>query len=177
MHKKTYQLVCLLLWIGVAVLGRVIPHLPNMTPFVSLSLLCASVYSKRSALWVMLVAAVISDAFISLVYGYPLFGYWTIFTYSGFLMMVLLGSRLANHLTVLRALIYTLAGTVGFWLWTNFGVWVVAGMYPKTAAGLMTSYAVALPFLQNALIGSCLWMLILLGSVYFFSKKMRLTSA
>ena len=43
-----------------------------------------------------------------------------------------------------------------FYLWTNFGVWVLDswGMYPKTIAGLIQAYAMGIPFLKFTLIGN-----------------------
>ncbi|MFA6475069.1 MAG: DUF6580 family putative transport protein [Patescibacteria group bacterium] len=44
--------------------------------------------------------------------------------------------------------------TLFFYLWTNFGVWQLSGMYAHTSAGLMLSYINGLPFLRNQLLGN-----------------------
>ncbi len=47
-----------------------------------------------------------------------------------------------------------LASNLFFFAWTNFGVWHIGGLYPHTAAGLMESYVMALPFLRNQLLST-----------------------
>lgn len=44
-----------------------------------------------------------------------------------------------------------------FWIWTNFGVWLVSGMYPHSLTGLVTCYFLALPFLKNSIIAAIVW--------------------
>lgn len=54
---------------------------------------------------------------------------------------------------------YTIGGaaaTLFFYLWTNFGVWHIGGLYPPTLDGLLLSYINALPFLRNQLLGNLL---------------------
>lgn len=48
------------------------------------------------------------------------------------------------------------AGTLFFYLWTNFGVWHIGGLYPHTVDGLVLSYVNGLPFLRNQLLGNLL---------------------
>jgi hypothetical protein len=38
-----------------------------------------------------------------------------------------------------------------FYLWTNFGWWLVSGMYPMNFQGLIQSYIAGFPFLKNQL--------------------------
>ena len=49
---------------------------------------------------------------------------------------------------------FGLAGTVFFFLVTNFGVWHLSGLYAPTVAGLVESYVMAIPFLRNQLLGN-----------------------
>ena len=41
---------------------------------------------------------------------------------------------------------YGLAAATWFYLYTNFGVWLISGMYERTLIGLWKSYVMALPF-------------------------------
>jgi hypothetical protein len=56
-----------------------------------------------------------------------------------------------------------LCSSLGFWIWTNFGVWATSGLYSKTLTGLGECYIAALPFLLNSLIGDMIWGLAILG--------------
>jgi hypothetical protein len=51
-----------------------------------------------------------------------------------------------------------LAGSVVFFLVSNFAVWAAWGdLYPMTFAGLMTCYAAGLPFFRRAVEGDLLF--------------------
>ncbi|GAH11350.1 unnamed protein product, partial [marine sediment metagenome] len=88
---KRNQIILLLLWVMVGVLGRWVPHIPNVTPLTSLSLLAGAVFSKRIALLFLLITAILSDVMLAWMYHYPVFGAWTFFTYTGFMCIALLG--------------------------------------------------------------------------------------
>jgi hypothetical protein len=45
-------------------------------------------------------------------------------------------------------------GSLWFFAWTNFGVWLMDGMYPATLDGLLASYVAGLPFLRTMLLGN-----------------------
>jgi hypothetical protein len=57
-----------------------------------------------------------------------------------------------------RILGAALAGSVSFFLLSNFAVWAVwHDMYPMTFAGLMTCYDAGLPFFRRALEGDLIF--------------------
>ncbi|MFH1426834.1 MAG: DUF6580 family putative transport protein [Candidatus Kerfeldbacteria bacterium] len=58
-----------------------------------------------------------------------------------------------------------LFANVFFYAWTNFGVWQMGWMYPKTLDGLVMSYVAGLPFLKYQMIGT----LIIVPSVSFIA--------
>ncbi|MDP3057317.1 MAG: hypothetical protein Q8N37_02235 [bacterium] len=47
--------------------------------------------------------------------------------------------------------------SVFFFLYTNFGWWLVSGMYPHTLDGLIQCYIMGLPFFKNNLIGNLIF--------------------
>lgn len=153
----------------VGVLGRLIPHIPNVTPLTSLSLFAGINLSCRAAILSLLFTMFVSDIGLALLLGYPVFGYWTLFTYAGFLMIVILGSRLQCSWKILP--VYILISSFGFWCWTNFGVWLATNLYPKTLTGLCACYIAALPFLRNSLIGDMVWGMVIFGVFNFVISK------
>lgn len=153
----------------VGVLGRLIPHIPNITPLTSLGLFAGVNLSCRAAILSLLVTLFVSDIALALLLGYPVFGYWTLFTYTGFMMIVIFGSRLQCSWKILP--VYILISSFGFWSWTNFGVWLTSGLYPKTLASLCACYVVALPFLRNSLIGDMIWGIAIFSFFNFVISK------
>ncbi len=145
----------------IAIIGRILPHLPNATPLMSLSLLAGVFLTRPKAILATLITLIISDAFLAYLYLYPLLGSWTIFTYSGFLLVVLMGSYLSFSTPLLGYLFTISMLSIAYWMWTNFGVWLLSGMYSHSISGFLTCYTVALPFLRNALLGDLIWMVTL----------------
>ena len=76
-----------------------------------------------------------------------------IFTWSGFAIPIYFISKMRNTKSsvFIRSFTGTLSGissTAFFFVWTNFGVWLLSSIYPKTVLGLLASYVNALPFLR-----------------------------
>jgi hypothetical protein len=73
-------------------------------------------------------------------------------------------------------LLITLFGALGFWLWTNFGTWLMTSdLYPKTFQGLVDCFIAGLPFLKNSLIASLAYSFILNYIYQNKTKKQPLT--
>ena len=144
--KRNWLLVGLGL-ILFAALGRFLPHAANVTPLYAVALFACAVLPRRWAIAVPIAAMVVSDLFIGL--------HETIlFTWSGTPVFALLGFGLRGRTTTLPVIAASLAGSVAFFLWTNFGVWLTMPLYPLTGAGLAQCYVAALPFFRNSLLGN-----------------------
>lgn len=63
-------------------------------------------------------------------------------------------------------------GSVGFYLLSNFGVWMTSSSYPKSFAGLLMCYEAAIPFFRNTLSGNLCFsaVYLLLLSPSFWSR-------
>ncbi len=59
----------------------------------------------------------------------------------------------------------TLAGSVLFFVLTNFGVWAMGSLYPKTWEGLVASYVAAISFFHNTLLGDAVYSTALFGGL------------
>jgi hypothetical protein len=163
-----FMLVIALLWIAIAVLGRIIPHPPNATPLAALAILSGYVFRKNWAVLITLISLAISDLLLAVLQNQPVFGDWSLFTYSGFIMVAYLapeGFRVKKQIIIWE---YVLVSTLVYWLWTNFGTWLTSGMYTHDAGGFFECYLAALPFLRNALIGNIVYMLLFLPGVRKF---------
>jgi hypothetical protein len=85
--------------------------------------------------------------------------------------MVLLGGILIKGFSPLRIGASTLIGSVSFFLISNFAVWVVWNMYPKTLSGLGLCYVAGLPFFRNAVISDLLFAAAFFGIGYLVSLR------
>lgn len=150
------------LCIAIAVLGRLIVHVPDVTPLSALALLSPVIFSKRLSFLIVLLSLLLSDFALHILLHEPWFGSWSWFTYSGWLGVTALGCafiQTPSQARLSRASALAIVSSFLFWVWTNFGTWLTAHLYPLTSQGLLDCYIAALPFLRNAVIGSVVWML------------------
>jgi len=130
--------------IGLAVVARLIPHPPNFSPIGALALFSGARFKKKIGIFIPLAAMFISDIFLG-------FHKTIIYVYVSFLLIVLIG-RLIKKDNWQSLILASLTSSILFFIITNFGVWQIGSMYPKTVDGLFQSYVMALPFFRNTLL-------------------------
>lgn len=159
-----------LILIALAVIGRVIPHPPNATPYIALSLLSGRVLGRYTAYFAVFLSYVISNLILCYFQGFSCWGYWFLFTFTGLMIIVFIAQHLKPQCSFYKRIPSLLAITLFYWVWTNAGVWLMDGMYPHTIRGIGECYIMALPFLFNALIGDLFWGFILLSNTNLFDR-------
>jgi hypothetical protein len=142
---------------------RLSPHPPNMTPIAAMALFGGVYFSTgKSAFLVLLAAMYLSDLALGLfIYDFGWFHWLMPFVYASFVVTVCLGFLIRHRLTPLTVGGAALIGSVQFFIITNFGVWLVGNLYPKTLAGLLSCYVAAIPFFRNTLAGDAAYTLVL----------------
>lgn len=135
-----------LVLIVLGVLSRLVPHPPNMTAVVGVTLLAA--YAIRSG-WLAALVPLAVMALADIVLGWHSSA---LFTYAGMLAGTLIGRWLLPKVSVLRLGVAAFLASLAFFLVSNFGVWV-GGYYGYGLDGLIACYVAAIPFWGNSLIG------------------------
>ena len=150
--------------IAFAVLSRLLPHPPNVAPITALALFGGVYLDKKQSFIIPLAAMVISDYFIG-------FHSAIVWVYVSFLAIGAMGLWLKNNQNVGATVGATVAGSILFFIVTNFGVWVSSQVtYPHTFSGLVECYTAAIPFFRNTLLGDAVYVGTLFG-VYETAKK------
>lgn len=157
------ELISPLLIILFAVVLRLIPHPANVAPIAAMALFGGVYLNMRYALVVPLIAMFVSDIFLGFHATMP-------FVYGSFLLAALIGIWLKNHKNLQNVIGATFISSLLFFLITNFGVWFVGSLYPKTLQGLIDAYFYALPFFRNTIIGDFLYVGLFFGSYEFVMK-------
>jgi hypothetical protein len=144
---------------------RLLPHPPNMTPIAAMALFGGVYFTdRRVAFMVPLAAMYLSDLALGFfVYDFGWFHPFMPFVYASFAVTVCLGLLIRRRLNLLMVGGAALASSVLFFVVTNFGVWLVGNLYPKTVAGLLSCYVAAIPFFRNTLAGDAVYTLVLFG--------------
>lgn len=148
---------------------------PNIELVTMALLLSAAYVGQKQSFWLVFVLMATTDLILG---NSNIF----IFTWSGFLIPALILGRTFKTIksTGIKKVGMGTVGGIGanlfFYFWTNFGVWFLGSMYPKTLEGLATSYINALPFLKMQLTSTLIFVPIgflileaLLGTIYIGS--------
>ena len=139
-----------------AVALRFLPHPMAFTP-VGAALLFFGARGPGRQLWVPLALLAASDVILTtMVYRYP-FSWDHFVTWAFYAGMLWLGTTLKQNAGAIRILGSALAGSVAFFLVSNFAVWAAWNMYPRTVAGLLTCYEAGVPFFRHAVTGDLLF--------------------
>jgi hypothetical protein len=140
------------LFVVLAIVSRFLPHPHGWVQFTPLgaALLYFGARASLKRMWIPLAALIAADIYLTKVtYAYPLKPDHVI-TWAWYAGVILLGSALlSRQVSAWRVVAGSLAASVAFFLVSNFGVWLVWNMYPRTLAGLATAYVAAIPFFRN----------------------------
>jgi hypothetical protein len=164
------MLAYLFLAFAVAVHARFLP-LPFSFAPVTAALLYFGARRPRREMWIPVLALAATGVYLSLgVYHYPLSAD-LIITWVWYAGMILLGGMLATKASVVRVGATALAGSVSFFVISNFAVWAAGTMYPRTLSGLATCYVAGLPFYRNAFVSDMFFTALFFGIGYLVSQR------
>jgi hypothetical protein len=168
--SEVIMLAYLFLAFAVAVHARFLP-LPYSFAPVTAALLFFGARRPRKEMWVPVAALAAAGLYLSRsVYGYA-FSADLLVTWAWYVGMVVLGGWLTHKTTALSVGTASLTGSVSFFLISNFAVWAVWNMYPKTFSGLVTCYVAALPFFRNAVVSDLFFAAVFFGIGYLVSNR------
>ena len=143
---------------------RLLPHAPNFTPIIAISIYAGIKFNnKYLALVVPIFSMVISDFFIG-------FHSSMLAVYGCIVLNVFIGIFFSRKFTLIKYIYLSFIGACIFFIVTNFSVWMLSGMYPATLEGLTSCYILALPFFQNTLISTLFFASVIFYATIIFDK-------
>ena len=123
--------------------------------------------SRAWAFVVPLVAMLLSDLVLATMLGGDYAGYFgsagMALVYGCIALTTALGLNLRGRVSGARVLGYSLAGSVLFFVVTNFGVFAGNPAIPKNVAGLVATYVAGVPFFQWTVLGTLSYSALLFG--------------
>jgi hypothetical protein len=152
--------------IGLMILAglvRVIQNV-NFAPVGALSLFCGARMRGWQAYFLPLALMAVTDPFLG---GYSVA---TPLIYASFLINVWIGTRLRKTESPLWIGSAAVAGSVQFFLLTNFAWLTGSTMYPHTLAGVMQCYRAGLPFFGRTLASDIVYAGVLFGLHAWLSR-------
>jgi len=170
MKQSNLQLAAVTGGIVMAVALRLLPHPPNFSTLAATALFGGASLARRRLAFLVPLATLFLTDLILVSTSYTAAGVahavsWPLvpFIYGSMILTAALGCWLRSRRSVLTIAGTALAGSILFFLITNFGVWATANWYPHTFGGLFACYVAAIPFFGNELAGDASATLVLFG--------------
>jgi len=132
-------------------LARLIPHPPNFTPIVAVAIMSSCFFRNiYLSFAIIIVSMLLADVFI---------GFYNnmFFVYLSLLLIAFIFFRISTKIKLQNLFIFGFFGSVIFFLISNFGVWILSGMYEKNLDGLAYCYFLALPFFVNTVLSTIIF--------------------
>ena len=137
--------------------ARLIPHPPNFTPVIAVALVSGFFFKNINlSLLILLVAMLLSDLFI---------GFYEnmIFVYASLLLITFVFHKISKKINYKNLFIYCFAGSLIFFIFSNFGVWALGSpgvldvAYERNISGLVECYILAIPFFGNTFLSTLIF--------------------
>ena len=139
-------------------LFRLIPHPPNFTPILAISVFAGIKFKDNLFSYLVPVfAMLVSDAIIGFHNG-------MIIIY----LAIVLSAHISRRFNTINTSV--LGSCILFYLITNFQVWVMSSSYPKSLNGILECYTLAIPFLGMTLLSTFFYSYVLFYGYSFLSK-------
>jgi len=142
-------------------ISRLIPHEPNFTPILSISILY---FLFSIILWFKVLIVLGSMFFSDLIIGTHDFIIYTYFS----LMILIIISNSKNYIYMI------FFGPLIFFIITNFGVWLSSTYYTKNIDGLIECFYMAIPFFKNTIISTFFYCILILLTKNFYPIQKKI---
>ena len=160
--NKIKQINIFMVLVVLISLTRLIPHPPNFTPIISISILSGMFFGRKFyAFGIPIISFLIADYYL----GFYNISIWV---YSALFMIIYSSSVLNFNLNLKGVILSSCFGSFLFFIITNFGVFILG--YPHSIEGFIACYTLAIPFFHNTLISTLLYS-ITIYSLYNSSKS------
>lgn len=138
---------------------------PNFSPVLAICLFSTFLFKDKSlALLAWMVPMLISDYILG---WYPS----AVFVYGSLALITFIGISMKSKKTnIVNVFLKVFSASVLFFVLSNFGVWLLSGMYKMTSSGLLDCYLAAVPFFRNTLTST----LVFYSSFMFLSLALKL---
>ena len=148
-----------------AAFARLIPHPPNFTPIAAMALFGGAYFSKK---WMAFLIPVAAMFLTDLIIGFHS-TMWSV--YLSLILIVGIGMIFIRKKKAGNIILASVTSSVLFFIVTNFAVWAAGLYYPKTFAGLVTSYVAAIPFFHYTLLGDLFFVGVMFGLYHLIVNR------
>jgi len=157
LFKITNKQIFLIILILILALARLIPHPMNFTPVIAVAIMSGYFFKNiYLSFATLIISMLVADLFI---------GFYEnmIFVYLSLLLISFSFYKLSKKINFKNLFIYGFAGSVIFFIISNFGVWALGSPgvsnlpYDKSLSGLIECYIFAIPFFPNTFLSTLIF--------------------
>jgi len=163
MNKERFITLCAIIML--LSISRLLPHPANVTPIAAMGLFAGAFFEKK---WLAFAVPILAMLTSDLVLGFHS-TMWAV--YASFAIIVCMGFWLKGKAQPLMIATTMLAGSVVFFVITNFAVWLSGEIYPLTTQGLTACFVAAVPFFTNTALGDLFYTALLFGGFALAEKN------
>ena len=157
MNKEIHKLLIVAVILGLTFF-RLIPHPPNFTPILAVSIFAGMKFKNNLLSYIVpVVSMFLSDVIIGFHVG----------MYVIYPTLVLTVFIARNFNNINSASIFS---SILFFIVTNFQVWLISTSYSNTIYGMIECYTLALPFFSMTLLSTFIFSYCLFYGFSFFSS-------
>lgn len=179
-HSSLLPVALVAVVLAIAAIARLTPHISNMTPLFAVGMAAGAWLGRERQVLagcLVIAAMFIGDLFLGF--------HWTIpFVYFGMYLGSAIGARSAgwlanatpNWLRFMKSGSVAVAASGAFFVISNFGVWIVGEIYPRTLEGLVQCFVMAVPFFKQSLMADFVFGSVLLFSVALARRSLQGTN-
>ncbi len=164
--------------------ATLLPELPNFSPVAAVAF-CGGIFLPGALAWAVPIGAlVVSDLALSVVAGFPAFGFSQTLAWLCIASIVGVGRWVSvGPFSIWKYFGGVAGGALGFYFVTNAAAWVMNPAYPRGWSGLWMSLTTGLPgfpptwvFFRNSLVSDMLFGALVLA-VWAIAKQARRSDA
>lgn len=160
------------LFIVIAVAVRLLPHPWHLTPLGAALLFFGAKRPTRE--WIAPMLLLLSaDVYLTTVHYHMAIGMDQFVTWMWYVAALGIGYVLVRKVNVARVVGASLVSATTFFLASNFAVWAFGTMYPRTLAGLVQCYTMAIPFFRGTFASDLIFAPVLFSVPYALSLMER----
>jgi hypothetical protein len=161
------------IYILVIALSKLIPHTENFSAITGMVIFGGFMFGRQKNFFLITIVALFFTDFIFNNYVHPeyfphrtglvFFSGYMIWVYLSYALIILLASFFLRKFSYLKLFSTAIAGSIVFYLITNFAWLYPATLYSRDFAGIIQSYAAALPFFRTSLVSDVLFSFLIFG--------------
>lgn len=156
--------------VGAALL-RVVAYVPNFTPAGALCVYSGARLRGVQSFVIPLTLMIVTNYVLHILKGFPFLNTAIAFVLVSYAINILLGRFLRETENPLAVGGVALAGSLQFFVVTNFGSWLGSPAYSQDMAGLVQCYIAGIPFYSFTLLGDLGFTAILFGAHRILARR------